>query len=67
MVSKNFGLRVAGSIFGIVAILHLLRLLLNVSIIISGWLLPTWINGVGFIGAALFCILLWKLAGTNET
>lgn len=66
MISKNLGLRVSGSIFGLVAILHLLRILLNVSVSISGWLLPTWMNGMGFIGAAFLCLLLWKLAGTKE-
>jgi hypothetical protein len=66
MLAKSFGLKIAGTIFGMVALLHLLRLVLSVPVFISGWPLPMWMNVIGFIAATLFSLWLWKLAGTKE-
>lgn len=35
-------LPIAGVVFAVVAVLHVLRLVLGVSIVIGGWALPTW-------------------------
>lgn len=56
------GLRVAGTIFGIVALLHLLRILTGAGVMISGWELPVWVNWLGFTGASLLSAWLWKLS-----
>ena len=60
--SKILGLRVAGAIFGIVAILHLLRMATMVPVVIAGWMLPIWMNMLGFAGSGLICAWLWLLS-----
>lgn len=56
MKAQVFGLRVAGTIFSLVAIVHLLRLLTNTSVVIGGWTLPvvTSLGGALFTGALAF-------------
>jgi hypothetical protein len=49
MKSKDIALKLAASIFGIVAILHLLRVITDATVIIDGWSLPIWLNVLGFI------------------
>ena len=47
MNTKIIGLRVAGTIFGIVAVLHLLWVVMGISVVIDGWMLPVWMNVIG--------------------
>ena len=61
MKSKTLALRIAGTIFGIIALIHLLRLITGVSIIIAGSPLPLWMNVAGFIATCFLCIWLWSL------
>jgi hypothetical protein len=65
MTTKDLALRVAGSIFGIVALTHLLRILTGASVVISGWSLPIWVNYMGFMATAYLCWWLWWLS-TNK-
>ncbi len=60
--SKILGLRVAGTIFGFVAIFHLLWVVTGVSMVIAGWKLPIWVNVLGFAGSGLLCVWLWLLS-----
>ena len=62
MKSAAFGLRVAGTIFGIVGLIHLLRILTLCDVVIAGSSLPVWINFAGLGGAAFLCIWLWRLS-----
>jgi hypothetical protein len=66
MLSKKFGLRVAGLIFGVVAILHLIRLLLSVPVLISDYSLPVWVSYVGFVVTAFLSAWFWKLASYKD-
>ncbi|MEN8250488.1 MAG: hypothetical protein ABFS32_16255 [Bacteroidota bacterium] len=59
---KNFVLRLGGTIFGVVAVFHLLRVILGASVIIDGLELPIWVNVVGFIGTAVLCVVMWWLS-----
>lgn len=40
---------IAGIVFGFVAFMHLLRLILKVEIIIAGKIVPMWASIIGFI------------------
>ena len=40
-------LRIAGSIFGLVAILHMLRLLLGWEVVVGGHTFPVWPSWIG--------------------
>ncbi|MBL7138119.1 MAG: hypothetical protein ISS17_05055 [Bacteroidales bacterium] len=60
--SKNFWLRITGAIFGVVAIIHLLRIITGVQVLIDGWLLPVWVNWMGLVATAFLFIWLWRLS-----
>jgi hypothetical protein len=62
MKSMKLGLRIAGTIFGIVAVIHLSRILSGAAVLIEGWSLPIWVNFMGFIGSGFLCIWLWLLS-----
>ena len=51
MSQKAFSL-VAGLIFLLVAVAHLLRLLLRWSVILNGWTVPMWVSLIAFVVAA---------------
>lgn len=60
MKYKDIALRVTGTIFGIVSILHLLRLITGVLIEIADLSMPIWFNILGFIASAILCaVLCW--------
>ena len=62
MSSKNFWFRVAGSIFGIVAIIHMIRIITGIPVLIGNSLLPLWINWLGMFVTGLLSFWLWKLS-----
>ena len=64
MRSKKFALRVAGTVFAIVAVLHLLRLVTGVAFILADWTVPMWVNFMGLIATACLSAWLWWLAGS---
>ena len=59
-------MRLAGTIFGIVCILHLLRVITGVPVEIDGWLLPMWVNWMGFFGAGALSVGLWYFSGKKS-
>jgi len=48
MSTKSF-LLIAGVIFGIVAIAHLLRIFMALPVTIGGWIIPMWVSWVAVI------------------
>jgi hypothetical protein len=50
MGQKAFS-RVAGLIFLLVAVAHLLRLLLRWSVILDGWTVPMWVSAIALVVA----------------
>jgi hypothetical protein len=62
MNSKLLGLRISGTIFGIVALLHLYRVISGISVVIGDWMLPIWVNIIGFIGTVFLSTWLWWLS-----
>ena len=61
---QTAGLRVAGTIFGVVSAVHLLRLLTRVDVVIAGWPMPLWMNAFAGVITAGLCIWLWRLAAS---
>jgi len=45
---KSF-LRVAGAIFALVSLAHLLRALMGWPVIIAGWAVPLWLSWLAFV------------------
>jgi hypothetical protein len=59
---KNLGLRVATAIFGLVALVHLLRLFLGFQVVIGSWSVPLWVSGVAAIAAGALAVWLFRLS-----
>ena len=62
MSRQALGLRVAGTVFGIVAVGHLLRLATRAEVVIAGWEVPLAVNALGVLIAGSLCIWLWRLS-----
>ncbi|HNW77164.1 MAG TPA: hypothetical protein PKJ28_09795 [Bacteroidales bacterium] len=56
MKSSTVALRTSSIIFGVLALMNLLRLITGVPVSVGTWVLPFWMNMFIFIGAALLCI-----------
>jgi len=48
MTEKTF-LKIAAAIFGVVAVVHLVRILAGWPIVIDGWTFPMWVSWIGLI------------------
>jgi len=62
METKNIALRIAGCIFLIVSVLHLLRIITGVPVVVAGWLMPVWMNWCGFFATGFLFGWLWWLS-----
>ena len=62
MSRRTLGLPVGGTVFGIVAAGHLLRLATRAEIVIAGWEVPLGLNALGVLIAGGLCIWLWRLS-----
>jgi len=61
MNSRTY-LVISGVIFGIVAVLHLLRVISGWAVILGSWSAPMWISWLGTIGPSILCIWAIRLA-----
>lgn len=52
--------KIASVIFGIIALLHLLRLIYTIEIVVGNYQLPIWISTVGLVVTIILSIGLWK-------
>ena len=50
MTEKTF-LMISAAIFGVVAVVHLVRILMDWSVVIDGWTIPMWVSWVGLIAS----------------
>jgi hypothetical protein len=62
MNSPQLGLRVAGTIFGLACLAHLVRLLKQTSLMIGSHPVPVWLSGIGLVVTGLLCFWMWKLS-----
>ncbi len=62
MNSRVTGLRVAGTIFGLVSLAHIWRLLTHSAVLIAGYPIPSWPSVLGAIVTGALSIWLWRLA-----
>ncbi len=56
MTQKKYIL-VSGIVFGVVSLLHLLRIVIGSDLIIGSWATPSWFSGITFLvtGALSLC------------
>jgi hypothetical protein len=52
--------KIAALLLGIIALIHLLRLITHWQVVINGFELPVWISIIGFIVAGVLSLGLWK-------
>jgi len=62
MNSPKTGLRVAGVLFGIFAIGHLVRLTNQVQVTVGTLTIPIGVSWIALIAAAILSVGLWRLA-----
>ncbi len=62
MLSTKTFLHVAGIIFSIVGLLHLLRLLTDFQVVFGRWVLPMWLSIIGVIIPWYLAYNAWMLA-----
>lgn len=62
MKSQIIGLRVAGTVFALVCLGHLLRILTRVDVFIAGLQIPVWVNAVGVVIAGGLSVWMWRLS-----
>ncbi|MBI2925896.1 MAG: hypothetical protein HYY24_09355 [Verrucomicrobia bacterium] len=63
MSSQTLGLRVGGTVFGLIAVGQLIRLLTQAEVLIAGRALPLWVSGVAVVVAGSLSCWLWRLSG----
>ena len=56
-------LAVSGSLFGLIALLHLLRLLLHWPAVVAAWTVPLWVSGLGLVIAGSLSLWAFRLVG----
>jgi hypothetical protein len=62
MKSQIFGLRVAGTVFALVCLGHLLRIITQVEVLIAGREIPVWVNVIGVVVAGGLSLWMWRLS-----
>jgi hypothetical protein len=55
-------LRVAGTIFGLMSLAQLARLLLRPEIVVAGHTVPLWLSAIAFAALALLAFWLWRVS-----
>lgn len=66
MNSRVNGLRVAGVVFGLMAIAQLTRLVAGAEVLVAGYALPLWPSVVALIFLGSLSVWMWKLTfGSN--
>jgi hypothetical protein len=66
-MSKKTPLIVAGIVFSIVAILHLLRIIYHWEVIIAGQSIPMSVSIVGFVVTAILAIWMFRAASSSSS
>lgn len=61
-MQKDTALHVAGTIFAIVALVHLLRLFYPFALIVGTYSVPAWINGLAFVVAGTLSALMFRVS-----
>jgi hypothetical protein len=56
-MSENTFVTIAAVIFGLVALLHLLRIVMGWSIVIDAWTVPMWLSWIAFVVAGVLSYL----------
>jgi hypothetical protein len=67
MRSRVVGLRVAGIMFGLIAVAQVVRLLLRADVLVNGHHLPLWPSALAAVILGGLCVWLLKLSGGSTS
>jgi hypothetical protein len=56
-------IQVTGVVFGVVALVHVARLILDWPVQLAGWAVPTWVSWIAIFAAGAFCVWAFRLVG----
>jgi ABC-type lipoprotein release transport system permease subunit len=62
MNSQSLGLRVSGTIFGLLALAQLMRLLIQPEVLVNGYQIPLWPSVLALVVLGGMSLWMWKLA-----
>jgi len=62
MKSQILGLRVAGTIFGLMCLIQLSRLLTRAEVLVAGHRVPLWPSALAVVIAGGMSLWMWKLS-----
>jgi len=54
---------VAVVLFAMIAVVHLLRLVMNWEVTVNGMVVPKWVSGPGLVITAGLALMLWREVG----
>jgi hypothetical protein len=57
---------ISGTIFGIVAIFHLLRVVNSWAVVVGPWSAPMWVSWLGTLVPAILCVWALRLASPKR-
>lgn len=60
--TQTIGLRVAGTIFGLIAVGQLTRFVAGVGITVAGFTVPLWPSAIATIILVTLCVWMWRLS-----
>ena len=66
MNSRTTGLRVAGTIFGLMGLAQVVRLFARAEVFVAGHFIPLIVSDVIGVAAFALCIWLWKLSNCMD-
>ncbi len=54
-------LQISGAVFGLIALLHIIRLLLNWPAQVAGWTVPLWISWIAILVSGALSVWAFRL------
>ena len=63
MGSQILGLRVSGTVFGLISVAQLARFVARIEVIAAGYQIPLWPSALAFVILGALSLWMWKLAG----
>jgi hypothetical protein len=62
MKSNITGLRIASTLFGLVCLAQLTRLVMHIEVLIAGYPAPFWVSGVALVVTGTLSVWLWRIS-----
>ena len=60
-------IQITGVVFGLIALVHALRLILDWPAQVAGWAVPVWVSWVAILVAGALCAWAFRLVGRVQS